>query len=94
MHLKTASALMGYTIQTEDGEIGHVEDVLVDDQSWAIRYLVVDTKNRWVSKAVLVSPAWLTRVTWDASKTLCCVATAVDDISGAGGQRFHRIEHR
>ena len=83
-HLQTATAVMGYAIQTEDGEIGHVKDVLVDDQAWAIRYLVVDTENRWVGKKVLVSPAWLTHVTWDASKTLCCIATAVDNSIGSG----------
>jgi sporulation protein YlmC with PRC-barrel domain len=79
VHLQPATAVIGYTIQTEDGEIGHVKDVLVDDQAWAIRYLVVDTENRWAGKKVLVSPAWLTHVTWDASKTLCCIATVVDN---------------
>jgi len=93
-HLQTAAAVMGYAIQTEDGKIGHVKDVLVDDQAWAIRYLVVDTENRWVGKKVWVSPAWLTRVTWDASKTLCCIATAVDDSSGSGRAAIPSIEHR
>jgi sporulation protein YlmC with PRC-barrel domain len=88
-HLQTATAVMGYAIRAEDGEIGHVKDVLVDDQSWAIRYLVVDTENRWAGKKVLVSPAWLTHVTWGASKTLCCIATAVDDRIGSGRQRVH-----
>ena len=37
---------MGYAIHTEEGDIGHVKDVPVDDQAWAIRYLVVDTENR------------------------------------------------
>ncbi len=94
VHLQTATAVMGYAIQTEDGEIGHVKDVLVDDQAWAIRYLVVDTKNRWVGTKVLVSPAWLTRVTWDASKTLCCIATSVDDSIGSGRVAIPSIEHR
>jgi len=93
-HLQTAAAVMGYAIQTEDGKIGHVKDVLVDDQAWAIRYLVVDTENRWVGKKVWVSPAWLTRVTWDGSKTLCCIATAVDDSSGSGRAAIPSIEHR
>jgi len=94
VHLRTATAVVGYAIRTEDGEIGHVKDVLVDDQAWAIRYLVVDTENRWVGKKVLVSPAWLTHVTWDASKTLCCIATAVDDIIGTGRAAIPSIEHR
>jgi sporulation protein YlmC with PRC-barrel domain len=94
VHLQTATAVMGYAIQTEDGEIGHVQDVLVDDQAWAIRYLVVDTENRWVGKKVLVSPAWLTLVTWDASKTLCCIATAIDNGIGSERAAIPSIEHR
>jgi sporulation protein YlmC with PRC-barrel domain len=78
-HLQTATAVMGYAMQAEDGEIGHVKDVLVDDRAWAIRYLVVDTEEWWGGKTVLVSPAWLARVTWDESKTLFCLVTGADD---------------
>jgi sporulation protein YlmC with PRC-barrel domain len=78
-HLQPATAVMGYAIQAEDGEIGHVKDVLVDDKAWAIRYLVVDTEEWWGGKTVWVSPQWLTRVTWDESKTLFSLVTAADD---------------
>jgi uncharacterized protein YrrD len=78
-HLQPATAVMGYAMQAEDGEIGHVKDVLVDDKAWAIRYLVVDTEKWWGGKTVLVSPAWLTRVTWDKAKTLFCLVTAAAD---------------
>ena len=44
-HLRTATAVMGYAIRAEDGEIGHVKDVLVDDEAWTIRYLAVDTEQ-------------------------------------------------
>jgi uncharacterized protein YrrD len=81
-HLQTATVLMGYAMEAEDGEIGHVKDVLVDDRVWAIRYLVVDTEKWWGGKAVLVSPEWLARVTWDESKTLFCLVTATDDTAG------------
>lgn len=93
-HLHTATAVVGYTILTEDGEIGHVKDVLVDDQAWAIRYLAVDAKNRWAGKNVLVSPAWLTLVTWDASKTLYCIATAVDNTIASKRPAIRPIEYR
>ena len=79
VHLQTATAVVGYAVRAEDGEIGHVKDVLVDDKSWAIRYLVIDTEKWWAGKKVLVSPAWLTRVTWDDAKTFICIATAVED---------------
>jgi sporulation protein YlmC with PRC-barrel domain len=74
-HLQTATAVMGYAIRTEDGEIGHVKDVLVDDKAWAIRYLVVDTEHWWAGNTVLVSPRWFTRLAWDESKTLFCIVT-------------------
>jgi sporulation protein YlmC with PRC-barrel domain len=84
-HLQTATAVMGYTVHAEDGEIGHVADVLVDDRAWAIRYLLVAPENQRAGKRVLVAPAWLTHVAWDASKTLCCIATAIADGIGSGG---------
>jgi hypothetical protein len=67
-HLRSASAVTGYYIQATDGDIGHVEDFLVEDRSWAIRYVEVDTRNWWPGKHVLVSPDWITRVDWHDSK--------------------------
>jgi uncharacterized protein YrrD len=87
-HLQVATAAIGYTIQTEDGTIGHVKDVLVDDKAWAIRYLLVDTTNRWAGKNVLVAPEWLTHASWDESKTLFCIATAVCDSPRNGSPRL------
>ena len=93
LHLQTATTVMGYAIRAEDGEIGHVKDVLVDDKAWAIRYLVVDTEHWWAGKTVLVSPGWFTRVAWDESKTFFCLVTAVGDAGAAGrpapGERAH-----
>jgi len=59
--------LSGYDIQASDGEIGHVEDFIIDDETWAIRYLVIDTQNWLPGKKVLISPQWIERVSWDLS---------------------------
>jgi len=67
-HLRSTRNVTGYHIQASDGEIGHVGDFLIDDKTWAIRYLVVDTKNWWPGKKVLVSPQWIERVSWRDSK--------------------------
>ena len=67
-HLRSAGAVTGYHIEAEDGEIGHVAGFLVDDETWAIRYIEVLTKNWWPGKKVLVSPAWIQRVSWTESK--------------------------
>jgi hypothetical protein len=67
-HLRSSLAVTGYYIQASDGDIGHVEDFLVDDRSWSIRYMIVDTTNWWAGKKVLVAPAWIERVDWAESK--------------------------
>jgi hypothetical protein len=57
----------GYSIQATDGEIGHVDDFLVDDVAWTIRYMIVDTGNWLPGKKVLVSPRWIAHVDWKNS---------------------------
>ena len=41
--LHTTSKMRGVHILATDGEIGHVDDVLIDERTWSVRYLVVDT---------------------------------------------------
>ena len=67
-HLRSMLDVSGHYIQATDGEIGHVEDFIIDDQTWAIRYLVIGTRNWWPGKKVLVSPRWIERVSWSESK--------------------------
>jgi hypothetical protein len=67
-NLRSTSAVTGHHIQAQDGEIGHVEDFIIDDETWSIRYLVVDTRNWWAGKHTLVSPQWIERVSWAESK--------------------------
>jgi len=63
-HLHSAKEVTGYYIQARDGDIGHVEDFLVDDETWAIQYMVVDTGNWLPGKKVLVSPSWIKMISW------------------------------
>ena len=45
-----------------DAETGSL--FLVDEETWAIRYLVVDTSNWWFGHKVLISPQWISGVHW------------------------------
>ncbi len=63
-HLRSVEAVTGYHIHASDGEIGHVEDFLVEDADWSIHYLVVDTKNWWPAKKVLISPRSAREIDW------------------------------
>lgn len=63
-HLRASKEVIGYHIEARDDTIGHVEDFVTDDESWQIRYLVVDTSNWWFGKKVLVAPDWVESVNW------------------------------
>jgi len=62
--LRSAHEVTGYHVTAQDGELGHVEDFICDDETWAIRYLVINTSNWWIGKAVLVAPRWIEHINW------------------------------
>ncbi len=63
-NLRSTNEVMRYTIQAHDGQIGHVEDFILDDATWSIRYMVVDTRTWLPGRKVLVAPEWIDSVTW------------------------------
>jgi uncharacterized protein YrrD len=67
-HLRSTHDVSGHELQATDGEIGHVRDFIIDEETWAIRYLIVDTGNWWPGKKVFVSPQWIERVSWSEQK--------------------------
>ena len=73
-HLRSTRDVSGHHVQATDGEIGHVEDFLIDDDSWTIRYLVIDTRNWWPGRRVLISPQWIDRISWTEAKIFANVA--------------------
>jgi PRC-barrel domain protein len=66
--LRSMKDVMDYTLQATDGEIGHVDDFIIDDEPWVIRYAVIDTGNWWAGKKVIVAPTWISSVDWKNSK--------------------------
>jgi hypothetical protein len=59
--LHKTSKLQGFHLHATDGEIGHIDDFLIDTD-WKVAYIVVDTSN-WVGgKSVLVSPSAISKV--------------------------------
>jgi hypothetical protein len=62
--LRSARNVIGYYLQAVDGRIGHIEDLICDDQFWVLRYVVVSTRNWLPGRKVLISPAWITEMDW------------------------------
>jgi hypothetical protein len=54
-HLRSVNTSTGYHLHAIDGDIGHVDDFLIGEESWRIRYLLVDTSNWIGGRSVLVS---------------------------------------
>lgn len=63
-NLRSVREVTGYGIHATDGDIGHVEDFIIDTPEWIIRYMVVDTRNWLPGRKVLVAPAWIESVDW------------------------------
>jgi hypothetical protein len=66
-HLRSIANVTGYYVHATDGDIGHIEEFVVDDRNWSIRYLVIDTVNWWPGKKVLLPPDWAVDISWDNS---------------------------
>ena len=64
-NLRSCLDVVGHNIHAIDGEIGHVAALLVDEETWAIRYFVIDTSNGWIGHQVLIAPQWITNVSWE-----------------------------
>jgi hypothetical protein len=60
--------LFGIHLEALDGPIGHLDDLVVDEDTWRVRYVVVDPKNWWLGKHVLISPHWIDRFDWPRQK--------------------------
>lgn len=67
-NLRSTNDVTGHDFQATDGEIGHVDDFIINDDSWTIRYLVLDTKKWLPGKKVLISTQWIDRISWDEAK--------------------------
>ncbi|HWU76211.1 MAG TPA: PRC-barrel domain-containing protein, partial [Rhodanobacter sp.] len=63
-HLRSCQEILGYRIEATDGDIGRVQGLLVEEDTWAIRYIVVETSHWWSGHLVLIVPEWIRHVSW------------------------------
>jgi hypothetical protein len=73
-NLRSAKDVIGYRVAAMDGEIGHIDDFLMDDETAKIRYAVVDTRNWLPGRHVLIAPEWIREVRWSDSKAFLRVS--------------------
>ena len=96
VHLRSANAVVGHHIEATDGAIGSVSSFMVDDKSWAIRELVVETGHWYSGKEVLIAPAKVGRISYEESKVFVSLTkadierTAEDHLVTAGAGKDAR----
>ena len=76
-HLRSSLEVTGYRIKANDGDVGHVEDFILDDQTWRVHYLVADTRDWWPGKKVAVAPSWIEKISWRSGEVSICLPRAV-----------------
>lgn len=81
VHLRSAMQVKGYRIHASDGDIGHVADFILDDQTWQVSYLLVDTHDWIGGKKVLVAVRHVSEVQWENCKVVTDIT--VDAIIGS-----------
>jgi uncharacterized protein YrrD len=90
-HLRSVNEVTGYHIGATDGEIGHVDDFVIDDGDWAIRFIVIKTGGWLSGRKTLVSPQTIERISWTESKmfvnlTRDQIASSPEYIEGRGSK--------
>ena len=88
--LRSALEVIGYQLEALDGPLGAVEDYLVDDQSWTVQYMVVDSKDwRSPNPRVLLAPNWIQHISWAESR----VHVLLTQEKIKAGQRYEPGSH-
>lgn len=64
VHLRSFQEVKNYNLCAGDDEFGHVDDLMVDENEWVIRYLDVDTLNYVPSKHVFLRPDDVSDLDW------------------------------
>ena len=67
-HLQSAREVTGYPIEAADGTIGHVKGFMVDEQSWAIRELVIETGHWYSGKEIRIATSKVNWISYKESK--------------------------
>lgn len=73
-HLRSTHAISGYHIETTDGELGHLRDFIIDDETWHIEYLVIEMHSWLTGKKVLIARKHIKGIQWATSKVLVDVS--------------------
>lgn len=65
-HLRSSEELrFHYTLRAHDVKIGRVQDFVIDDDQWQVRYLIVQTRSWFRSRPLVLPPAWIDHISFE-----------------------------
>lgn len=73
-HLRSTKNVTGYKVNATDGEIGNLEDFIIDDRNWKIDFVIIDTGKWFPGKKVIVSPELIDKINWETSTLILRIA--------------------
>jgi hypothetical protein len=86
-HLRSSREVTGYGIAASDGHLGHVDDFIIDDETWKVRYLAVDTRDWWPGKKVLLPVDWIGPTLWPERTVALAMMVTRDQVRN--GPEWH-----
>lgn len=81
-HLRSSSEVIGYEVHALDGDLGRVDDFVIDEHDWKVSGVVVDTKSWWPGGRVRVAPEHIDHIDWAERKVH--VRLSRDELKAAG----------
>jgi hypothetical protein len=73
-NLRSTREVIGYALHASDGVIGHVDDFILHQEDWVIRYMIVDI-NRWlIGRKVIIPPDWISEINWENAEVFVDVS--------------------
>jgi hypothetical protein len=80
-HLRSFQEIKSYGLQATDGDIGELDDLLLDTASWRVTHIIVDTRKWWPGGQVVIDRALVTDISWGDAKIV--VAMSREDVKNA-----------
>jgi uncharacterized protein YrrD len=71
-HLRSSGEVLGYAIHARDGDLGKLDDLVLDEGEWRIRYISI-SQSFWSGKRVVLSPEWIESVSWEDRRVVVSV---------------------
>lgn len=62
--LQSTDKAIGLKISTKTGDLGVVEDFIVDDSNWLIQFMIIATQKNLRGKRILVAPEAISWINW------------------------------